>query len=88
MRPLLPVADRVAAGMIAANLVPGLSAAGEAPLQTRQAMGIALPLVFYSVVLAITDRKSWFTWLVPAGLLVLFVGAAAVHTLGASGSGV
>ncbi len=72
-RPFLPVGDRVAAGMIAACLLIGILKFSDADVHPALAAGTAAPLVFYSIVLTLTDRRSWFTWLVLAGLLAIFV---------------
>ena len=71
--PILPVGDRVAASMIAACLLLSTLKSGSATIQPGLAVGTAAPLVFYSIVLTLTDRKSWFCWLVLLGLMVIFV---------------
>ena len=71
--PFLPVGDRVAAGMIAACLLLGVLKSTSPDAHPGLALGTAAPLVFYSIVLTLTDRRSWFTWLVLVGLLAIFV---------------
>jgi len=82
--PLLPVGDRVAAGLIAACLLLGVWEGNTSDVHPLLPVATAAPLVFYSIVLAWTDKESWFTRLILVGLLIIFVSLA-VLTFGDQG---
>ena len=74
--PLLPVGDRVAAGLIAACLLLSHWKVNTSDVHAWLPVATAAPLVFYSIVLAWTDKESWFTRLILVGLLIIFVSLA------------